>query len=403
MSDAVVSRLRARIEELSSAIKTQKQVGDLETRRTNARRDLNAILDPMTRLPLEISSEIFTLCLPDSPRPHSGEAPMLLLNICHLWSNIALSTPSLWSSIQCGCSDAAHAVDLETWLSRARGLPLCLSIYGDLSLDVAVVVKKNAPNIQMFQLQYKHLNQMVTLFPSLTKLEIFMPIGHEVPSLRKLVDVLRAAPALAECCLRCIYILRVESDVEPFTHSCLRLLRLGAREPCSAKILKCLTLPALETLIISHFDIYPEVFARFLARSLPPLKSLSIAELAEEDILDPCFRLIPSVTNLTLHFANWCPTGFAFAALRWMATVLPDLRSLRIHCNLSDEDINYDVVVGALASRRTFSDTPLRSFELFITGIDEPRKPNSSTIAAFRQLAVDGMHIHVGSKNDNYI
>lgn len=58
----------ARIEELSSAISRQKGIlRDLEISGRNARRDLNALSDPMAQLPFDISSEIFSSCIADSP------------------------------------------------------------------------------------------------------------------------------------------------------------------------------------------------------------------------------------------------------------------------------------------------------------------------------------------------
>ncbi|KAJ7233766.1 hypothetical protein C8J57DRAFT_1090310, partial [Mycena rebaudengoi] len=65
---------------------------------------LNCLLDPITQLPFEISSEIFILCLPDSGpagdrRPNPAAAPLLLLRICTAWADIARSTPVLWDTI----------------------------------------------------------------------------------------------------------------------------------------------------------------------------------------------------------------------------------------------------------------------------------------------------------------
>ncbi|KAJ7233764.1 hypothetical protein C8J57DRAFT_1035010, partial [Mycena rebaudengoi] len=65
---------------------------------------LNCLLDPITRLPVEISSEIFLFCLPDSGpagyrRPNPGDAPLLLLRICTAWADIARSRPTLWDTI----------------------------------------------------------------------------------------------------------------------------------------------------------------------------------------------------------------------------------------------------------------------------------------------------------------
>ncbi|KAJ7120409.1 hypothetical protein C8R43DRAFT_853873, partial [Mycena crocata] len=55
-----------------------------------------AIFDPVAKLPLELSSDIFLRCLPDDPAPNEAVAPMLLLRVCHAWSDIALSTALLW-------------------------------------------------------------------------------------------------------------------------------------------------------------------------------------------------------------------------------------------------------------------------------------------------------------------
>ncbi|KAJ7233770.1 hypothetical protein C8J57DRAFT_1090236, partial [Mycena rebaudengoi] len=65
----------------------------------DTRHQRNSILDSIdARLPFELWSEIFILCLPD-PRerhPNARTAPLLLLRICSVWSNIARSTPALW-------------------------------------------------------------------------------------------------------------------------------------------------------------------------------------------------------------------------------------------------------------------------------------------------------------------
>ncbi|KAJ6453083.1 hypothetical protein C8R45DRAFT_847301, partial [Mycena sanguinolenta] len=137
--------LQSRINELSSAIERQKQIiKDLEISRSDARRELNSIRDPVARLPFEISSDIFLRCLPASDwystpiQPNYYYAPILFLRVCHLWSEIALATPSLWAGI---CFDfrrdyTAHFRPdftdsknyLGRWLSRAGSHPLDLSL-----------------------------------------------------------------------------------------------------------------------------------------------------------------------------------------------------------------------------------------------------------------------------------
>ncbi|KAJ7182885.1 hypothetical protein C8R43DRAFT_849959, partial [Mycena crocata] len=86
-----------RLEEISSAIEVHKQaLRDLADSKHEVKGRLNAIRDPITRFPLDISSEIFLRCLPEFPTPHPALAPMVLLHVCRSWSQIALSTSSLW-------------------------------------------------------------------------------------------------------------------------------------------------------------------------------------------------------------------------------------------------------------------------------------------------------------------
>ncbi|KAJ7612986.1 hypothetical protein FB45DRAFT_729841, partial [Roridomyces roridus] len=86
-----------RIDELSEELERQKQiVKDLERQRSTVQSQLNALVDPMARLPLEISSDIFRQCL--SSR-HDVRTCSTLLRVCHAWNAIALATSSLWNVI----------------------------------------------------------------------------------------------------------------------------------------------------------------------------------------------------------------------------------------------------------------------------------------------------------------
>ncbi|KAJ7853706.1 hypothetical protein B0H14DRAFT_3653704, partial [Mycena olivaceomarginata] len=88
-----------RIAKLDTEIESQKELlKKLERDKSLAQRQLNAARDPVARLPLEISSEIFVQSLAPFPEPGALHAPMLR-NICNAWSDIALSTPELWAAI----------------------------------------------------------------------------------------------------------------------------------------------------------------------------------------------------------------------------------------------------------------------------------------------------------------
>ncbi|KAJ7671931.1 hypothetical protein B0H17DRAFT_947972, partial [Mycena rosella] len=70
--------------------------------KSDAQSDLNSVLDPMARLPLEISSDIFMRCLPNDsiPMPNPRLAPMVFTRVCRSWNALAISNPSLWARIQ---------------------------------------------------------------------------------------------------------------------------------------------------------------------------------------------------------------------------------------------------------------------------------------------------------------
>ncbi|KAJ7472216.1 hypothetical protein FB451DRAFT_1036966, partial [Mycena latifolia] len=95
-----VAQLQEHIAKLSADIARQKEVlKSLERSKKAAEHQLNALRDPVARLPVEPSSEIFIQCVPSRSAPDARDAPLLLLNICKAWTDIALSTPALWATI----------------------------------------------------------------------------------------------------------------------------------------------------------------------------------------------------------------------------------------------------------------------------------------------------------------
>ncbi|KAJ6466709.1 hypothetical protein C8R47DRAFT_1153446 [Mycena vitilis] len=103
----------------------------LERDRSLIQQQLNSVLDPVARLPLEISSDIFLRTLPSTPElpnAHDVDVPMLFLNICHAWTDIALSIPALRATL-CAVLPCTEESDkaLQAWLQRAGNRPLSVS------------------------------------------------------------------------------------------------------------------------------------------------------------------------------------------------------------------------------------------------------------------------------------
>ncbi|KAJ7160286.1 hypothetical protein C8R46DRAFT_366468 [Mycena filopes] len=360
--------LNARIDQLSSAIEVQKQVlRELEIQRSDVRRELNALRDPIARLPLEISSEVFEQCLAGD----EDITALFFLGICRLWSHIALSTPSLWATIHSEVPDGAGFCQLfQTWLGRAR-------------------------------------SRLLYIWDC--------------------VEMMRAVPTLRDCEFTAL--LEEDNAIEPqgfphLIHSSLRQLRLG--EPQTAEealrrwgsksscyMLRFLTLPALENLLISWFDISNDEFLSFLRRSLPPLQSLHM-ELYPTDVEYDWVPLVPSLVSLTLKMERNSVED-PIPVLDQMArdnNVLPNLLDLSLTCWPGREE-TYEDLVTVITSRRASQQAQLHSFQLIFPDLPledyeyeadcQAHKPHTDDIEVLWQLVEEGINIHVGPDGENYI
>ncbi|KAJ7072811.1 hypothetical protein C8F01DRAFT_1362082, partial [Mycena amicta] len=100
--------------------------------------NLNAC--PIFSMPPELTSEIFLNCLPDGPADMNLKSPPLLfLQICRRWSDIAVSTPRLWASIHIkfGMWTTPNLTRFfKCWLVCAGQVPrLSISLAGEPQMD----------------------------------------------------------------------------------------------------------------------------------------------------------------------------------------------------------------------------------------------------------------------------
>lgn len=95
---------------------------------------LNLTSYPVLTLPTDITSHIFILCLPTHGcvQLSPGTAPLIFVQICRHWGDVAISTCQLWRFIyldfpcyagQCMKSSEKAYRLLEMWVSRAKGHP----------------------------------------------------------------------------------------------------------------------------------------------------------------------------------------------------------------------------------------------------------------------------------------
>ncbi|KAJ7680144.1 hypothetical protein B0H17DRAFT_73082 [Mycena rosella] len=266
-----VAELQARIDSLSADILRHKQVlKDLECSKSAAQHQLNAIRDPVARLPLEISSEIFIQCLSTHPRPGARHAPMILANICTSWTDISLSTPSLWAAIDADVPIFDLAGLLDIWLTRAgsRALSICLPI--NLTGEITAVVARHAHQLQGLQIYHPHdqddssFSTAVGPLPFLKKLTIIGIHEYNCSSGRTL-EMLRICPNLVECTLDDVFNGYHGSGMEEIlVLPRVRLFNFGMYPDYSSDyILRYITLPALQTLFIPYETSGFKIFYNF--------------------------------------------------------------------------------------------------------------------------------------------
>ncbi|KAJ6629857.1 hypothetical protein B0H10DRAFT_1211448 [Mycena sp. CBHHK59/15] len=126
-----IENLKQRVAALERSL---RQASDL---RKKYRDQLAEYKYPVLTLPNEVVAEIFLHFIPAYPQPPQAiglSSPALLLGICALWRDIALSTPGLWRSVGIDFDDPnprmirAQRQLLTRWLSRSGACPLSLSL-----------------------------------------------------------------------------------------------------------------------------------------------------------------------------------------------------------------------------------------------------------------------------------
>ncbi|KAJ7506870.1 hypothetical protein B0H11DRAFT_245559 [Mycena galericulata] len=423
MASGKAEDLRKRIKEISSTITRHREIlRDLEKQKSSLQGELNSIRDPMARLPLEISSNIFMQCLSTTNTitlPNPRGPPMVFVQICQSWRNIALSTPSLWTSIRVERPSLKFVNFLEIWLERARNLPLSIVLFDSLDYESIqeLVVEQRAGQLRHLEVYLEsledvgELTKIAPLFVSLETLKVGhagseykvdgtrddwgSPRGHEL-----CIDLLRATPNLLEYQISDMYSYVHVSyhswhGIQPLTHSSLRHLYLGGDHPDnrnSSVIIKHLTLPALQTLRISYFDISIADLASLLTRSSASLLSLDIQDDVPDLVGVECCRLVPGITNLKINLESY-PADFGFfESLARTDEFLPNLRHLSILRNTECFNRSQlEHVLTILSARRG----QLQSFRLvFVREKVEPL--DADILFQLRQFVESGMRIHIG-------
>ncbi|KAJ7165874.1 hypothetical protein C8R46DRAFT_1035208 [Mycena filopes] len=349
-----------------------------------------------TRLPLEISSEIFTLCLPNARTLDPGQVPLIFMRICHFWSTIALSTPSLWTalSFETPCAKGIPGL-CNDWINRSNALPLSLSICGSLDDSTAHFVKKHADRLERLEaalLTGAELRKIIVMpLASLTSLTLRQVVEVEPqpgreryrPSLMWEQPFYSDNPHVCVEMFNIAFYERYDDRPKTYfrTHMRLRHLHLGIPDESkpepgsSAYILQEMTLPALETLSIPWLDI----------------PSLSVRHTQAETI-EGLLGVLPRLTHLDLR--NMLPDVFEPMAIQALRQ-LPSLCSLSVHGFATPTRSQYEEILRVLRTRPKIQ-------SLSITWDHRSKRcPDPDIVEALRQLVAGGMEICVGSGGRN--
>ncbi|KAJ7448074.1 hypothetical protein B0H11DRAFT_2289986 [Mycena galericulata] len=435
-----VKELQARIEKISTDIErntrgtSKKEVlHDLERSKSLAQRQLNTICDPIARLPLEIPSEIFMQCLPILAEPGAHNIPMVLLNICSTWADIALSTPALWAAVRVVFPrPEGFRQLLSTWLQRARNHPLSISLTNTFHKGVMSIMWRHSQQLNHLELCYDSEkvddedsdgDEEIDIFgrtspgplPLLETLAIRRPADPGVyPAYlgSQILEILRLAPNLVECVFDRMRLVHGRVDPVEGTSVLPTLRRLmfgrdGRVADSEAGILTRLSTPRLETLSLSMVDLSDDDFLSFLKRSSPPLRDLVLnVGFNDGDFarLDACLCLVPT---LTLFDFSWPGDRMFRQLLAALAEspprLLPNLRTLTVdlHINNAITDASLKILLRAIAVRRT---------QLQCVHINLSRPMNlpslefaPNIVAAFRELIAEGLEVYIGTPTRNLI
>ncbi|KAJ6465095.1 hypothetical protein C8R47DRAFT_1155630 [Mycena vitilis] len=418
-----VEELRARAAELSTEIELQKTLlKDLEKEKSSVLRKLNSVFDPVARLPLELSTEIFLQTLPIYPKAGVNHAPMLFLNTCHAWAEIALSHPPLWASIGIDLPRAEGFDELlQIWFKRACNRFLSVSIRGFFDdKNVSTVIWQRGKQLKHLELcedddvstQDDEDREEMDLtggttpapLPSLETLTIRGGNAMRGVAGEKILELLHLAPNLVEFVLDDMNpMYGIYPTTQPHLLQSLRRLSFGAsgkRAESDDLICNALTLPALETLSLAMRDVSFTDLAAFLQRSSPPLRELALGYVPDVEFvqLDGCLRIVPTLISLELW---WPPVGSIFTeefvkALAESPTLLPNLQALTLHLRSAISDAFWKKFHRALSARRT---------QLKVVHVDigmEEWQPQRTTMEAFREMETDGMQIYIGETDVHF-
>ncbi|KAJ7506514.1 hypothetical protein B0H11DRAFT_1971599 [Mycena galericulata] len=321
--------LRRQLIALNAAIAAQRSaLSQLETDRNAVERQLrDTATFPVLTLPVEITAEIFSLCLPEFPRPRNeprgsrlladrfiSEAPTVFLGVCRAWRDIALQTPALWATLEFGYDyfpwphpkptlEGVRAW-MERWLDRAAHRPLSIQFHSDaLGSETHRVLSPSC----MHNVIHRYAARIVYLELNFSQREI---AGFSLDSI--------SFPLLQRAVLRDVYPWPSSEPVPVFTNA-PRLHDLLLFRQGSSWRFPSLQLTKFEGEITENFELFTV--------------AMNLTEVICYAEYDPP-HTTPVISHARLLSLTLFPPDYASAILDHLT--LPALQSL--HFTISEED-----------------------------------------------------------------
>ncbi|KAF7332504.1 F-box domain-containing protein [Mycena kentingensis (nom. inval.)] len=406
-----ICRLELEIERQEAALATNRSL--LRELQTNL--DLQNPTFSILTLPPEITSEVFAHCvLEEVALANFNEAPFVLLRVCKMWNQIAMSTPALWTNIRLPSVQPERT--LECMASRSRELSLNLlmaelpAIDGFWDAFCACAHRVRTLDINVSLGWTEALTAYAPAFSSLEQLRIVndswegpvLDAFREAPSLRSvkliainLSRVLLPLESITNLVAELYYMEEImdvlvhlpnlvvfhytqyasEDDIfrqrTPVIHSRLREVRLI--EPYEQpSIIRFLTLPNIETLVVNDSDDEIEAeLLDFFKRSKPSLRTLGLHPAATRRTLNLAsldFLQTPRIAHLELTYLGDMAIG-VFCQAFTMPSFLRGIREVVLRCRKGPASESNRFAVG----RRRGREVELHTFVGFVLDAAEKR------------------------------
>ncbi|KAJ7785704.1 hypothetical protein B0H16DRAFT_1487709 [Mycena metata] len=397
----------------------------------------------LSTLPPEILAVISVHCLPPGqPLPSSREAPLLVAQICHQWREICLDTPDLWELVTFGEKSSLEL--LQTWLSRAKGRPLSLTLQCVDPRRAGILMDIIIPCIP----QWKHVTFTLPVaplrrlhlcnFPTLERLVIAssgrVPVSDDTE-----YTILGDAPRLSQVDIHALPQLKFGRRLERLTslrfsifdnathaittlRMCPNLVDLfcsfGSGAPLALPpvelnslrslavtteiMLPCVTVPLLKRLQISRLS--RDIDAASALRSLVSRSSCEIQSLSVDPrhLNNEQFGSFLRAVNFARHLKLTLSAAVRFPQqieVLGEADVLPRLTHLEI-CDVAGSRVQFRALLDLLSWRQQH--TALEKFELWLgtrrLGPGPPRILPPAVMDEFRALGEAGMRLRIRTR-----